>query len=349
MRLLTPLLVFLSTVVAERIQVTDEITIHEETLLRLRRLRRRRENGGRPKDQRRPITEANTRQRGGKSKRRRKKRTGKAGKAGKGKRKGKRDDDDDDEPIPSTSPIDVSLEPSVSIETDEPSKGKGSGGKSSKGSTKSRGKGGIPEYLFVESGKSKSSKSGKGYPLAPSSAPSKTTRAPTRAPIPPPTEVPTEAPIQTRDLTAAPTLETEIDPCQNVVCPDGEACFEGVCITDGVLAFRLSWSGFSDVDIHVTTPCGVEISYRDRVDEFTGGNLDIDDINGGSPAIENLVFPDFDRLPFGNYELYINNYSGGSDLWTAEVFIEGMNTDTFMGTDEFRTSIPAGNRDVTCP
>lgn len=82
--------------------------------------------------------------------------------------------------------------------------------------------------------------------------------------------------------------------------------------TDGVVVASISWSTPDDLDLHVVTPTGAEISYRNR--QADGGELDVDMCvrgrHGGVCAerpVENIVF--MERAPWGRYKVYVQNFN----------------------------------------
>ena len=66
---------------------------------------------------------------------------------------------------------------------------------------------------------------------------------------------------------------------------------------DGVLRFSIQWNdedyNNNDFDAHCVEPNGHEIYYGDKVNRYTGGNLDVDIIDPmrGTPAVENIAWP----------------------------------------------------------
>lgn len=87
--------------------------------------------------------------------------------------------------------------------------------------------------------------------------------------------------------------------------------------TEGVLVASIAWSTADDLDLHVVTPTGAEISYRNR--QADGGELDVDMCvrgrHGGVCAerpVENVVF--MDRPPWGRYKVYVQNFNYHADV-----------------------------------
>jgi uncharacterized protein YfaP (DUF2135 family) len=78
-----------------------------------------------------------------------------------------------------------------------------------------------------------------------------------------------------------------------------------------------------DLDIHVITPDGVEISYADKYDSSSQGELDHDSIPGLEGLyVENIFFP-VDGGPTGTYKYFVQNYNqidSTADYWTLQVY-----------------------------
>lgn len=97
-----------------------------------------------------------------------------------------------------------------------------------------------------------------------------------------------------------------------------------------------------DLDLHVITPTGVEISFENLEDETTGGELDVDKIPSevipfphiGRNA-ENIRFPIDGTAPAGVYEYWVNNFDqlgNSSDPWEMRVFEGDTVIRTITGT-----------------
>jgi hypothetical protein len=98
---------------------------------------------------------------------------------------------------------------------------------------------------------------------------------------------------------------------------------------DGVLRFSMMWADGdgdnSDLDLHCIEPKGNEIYFSNKRNSVTGGNLDID-ITGpnGKLAVENITFPDLNRMQEGVYKLFIRQFSArGSRGFKAEIEFNG--------------------------
>ena len=81
------------------------------------------------------------------------------------------------------------------------------------------------------------------------------------------------------------------------------------------MRFTLTWNTDADIDLHLDTPCGKTISYKNK--KACGGQLDVDDRCGhhqGAPGgPENIYWEDLSAPP-GVYSLYVRYYNecGGS-------------------------------------
>jgi hypothetical protein len=76
---------------------------------------------------------------------------------------------------------------------------------------------------------------------------------------------------------------------------------------DGKLRFSLAWLNTDDLDLHLRTPNGAHISFRDRHGQ--GGHLDVDanGMDGIRPdPVENIAFND---PRDGEYTVWVNQYS----------------------------------------
>lgn len=86
---------------------------------------------------------------------------------------------------------------------------------------------------------------------------------------------------------------------------------------DGVLRISLSFPDTADdYDLHVIEPNGNSINYINvRREQASSGVLDLDaqGVDGHQPPdkrVENVIYTDISRMPKGNYEVRVNNYSG---------------------------------------
>jgi len=99
-----------------------------------------------------------------------------------------------------------------------------------------------------------------------------------------------------------------------------QICANGVCVREGALRFTLTWSAATDLDLYVLTPDGVELSFNSPMGG--GGNLDHDDQDGGTSAVENVFF---DAPAVGKYTYWVHNYDGMVPAtFSVEVFRNGV-------------------------
>ena len=101
---------------------------------------------------------------------------------------------------------------------------------------------------------------------------------------------------------------------------------------DGVLRFSIQWNdddfNGNDFDAHcLVKPSNCEIYYANKSDPITWGTLDVD-IRWpvrGTPAVENITWPDKYRMKTGDYLFYVHNYAhnGGRSGFKAEIEFDG--------------------------
>jgi uncharacterized repeat protein (TIGR02543 family) len=85
----------------------------------------------------------------------------------------------------------------------------------------------------------------------------------------------------------------------------------------GVLRFTILWNmegaNIDDFDAYCLEPNGVQISYSNKVDFSTGGNLDRDETdprqNDENYGIENITWPNQSSIPDGNYTFWVHNFA----------------------------------------
>lgn len=82
---------------------------------------------------------------------------------------------------------------------------------------------------------------------------------------------------------------------------------------EAALRISLAWFNFDDLDLHVEEPNGNLIYFgnRNHPSQISGGKLDVDMNAGGRgsrEAVENIVFPDKQRLRDGLYKVRVNNF-----------------------------------------
>ena len=116
---------------------------------------------------------------------------------------------------------------------------------------------------------------------------------------------------------------TDSDVKQNVKSAGGKV--------DGVLRFSIQWNDEdynpNDFDAHCVEPNGHEIYYGDKINRYTGGNLDVDIIypTRGTPSVENITWPTKSKMKPGIYHFYVNCFSnnGGRSGFKAEIEFDG--------------------------
>ncbi len=128
---------------------------------------------------------------------------------------------------------------------------------------------------------------------------------------------------------------------------------------DGEIKITLLWNFYGDVDLHVTQPNGVELSFREMRDRRTGGRLDVDNREGGRGSAENVYWT---RPLKGKYRVNVEMYrispqsrrggearvvvknGGETSTYTVRLTFEGQNvlvTEFFYDPDAVRATTPA--------
>jgi hypothetical protein len=110
----------------------------------------------------------------------------------------------------------------------------------------------------------------------------------------------------------------------------------GGCVT-GDFRASLGWFNSDDLDIHLVEPDGHHIYYGNKKSIGTKGELDVDmnvsesGINTSRNAVENITYPNRNRMLEGQHHLYVNNYTHRERIDVGfEVEIEfGGTTTTF--------------------
>lgn len=99
---------------------------------------------------------------------------------------------------------------------------------------------------------------------------------------------------------------------------------------DGCLRFSIQWNedgeNRNDLDAHCIEPSGNRIYFGNKTRHNSSGSLDVDIIHPKSDqvAVENIIYTDINRMPPGNYQLLVHNYSNrGGKGFTAEVEFGG--------------------------
>ncbi|MCM1152420.1 MAG: hypothetical protein NC328_02035 [Muribaculum sp.] len=73
----------------------------------------------------------------------------------------------------------------------------------------------------------------------------------------------------------------------------------------GRLRVAILWNFHGDADLHVVTPSGRCIDYKNPRDGASSGEKDVDNREGGNNAVENIYWQ---NPPNGTYYVYINYY-----------------------------------------
>lgn len=100
---------------------------------------------------------------------------------------------------------------------------------------------------------------------------------------------------------------------------------------DGVLRFSIQWNDDqynpNDFDAHCIEPNGHEICFMNKHDRISMGNLDVDIIcpDNGRVAVENITWPDLQRMGEGQYKFFVHCYNncGGRTGFSAEIEFDG--------------------------
>jgi hypothetical protein len=98
---------------------------------------------------------------------------------------------------------------------------------------------------------------------------------------------------------------------------------------DGVLRFSIQWNteddNLNDYDAHCVEPSGNHIFFGTKMNHVTRGNLDVDIIHPKGTAVENITWPNINKMQEGVYEFSVHNYThrGGTSGFQAEIEFNG--------------------------
>ena len=102
---------------------------------------------------------------------------------------------------------------------------------------------------------------------------------------------------------------------------------------DGVLRFSIQWNDKpgewdeNDEDAHCIEPDKNHIYFSNKWHPRTDGSLDVDIVhpNQGKAAVENITWPDIERMKEGEYSFYVNCFTsrGGKTGFRAEIEFDG--------------------------
>lgn len=102
---------------------------------------------------------------------------------------------------------------------------------------------------------------------------------------------------------------------------------------NGELKVTLLWNFEGDIDLHVMQPNSKEIWYKNKVDNSTGGALDVDNRSGGRGSAENIYWQ---NPPQGQYKVALKYYGKsnttgniGSGTCSVVVFQPGKQPKTY--------------------
>jgi hypothetical protein len=111
-----------------------------------------------------------------------------------------------------------------------------------------------------------------------------------------------------------------------VACKDDKICINDNCKSDGTPRFTLTWDGYDDLDLSVTTPEGLAINWQNAIDEASSGYFEDDFDYTGSKHAESVVF-DGSIAPYGLYTINVEIYFQTGDLpdkWKLSVNVDGV-------------------------
>ncbi|MBA2664792.1 MAG: D-alanyl-D-alanine carboxypeptidase family protein [Bradymonadaceae bacterium] len=137
---------------------------------------------------------------------------------------------------------------------------------------------------------------------------------------PPATTQPTNPTTPTQ-----PTQPTTNTCTSDAQCTGAAECVNKACVKSGSLRFTLTWEANTDLDIHVLTPSGEKLWYRNR-NIADGGQFDSDSCIGSTCATSTKLQMEsvyWTRAATqGNYQVWAVNYSGTKSVpFTVDVTV----------------------------
>lgn len=117
--------------------------------------------------------------------------------------------------------------------------------------------------------------------------------------------------------TAITTTASAQDLCETAGdCPSGWDCHNDQCVEDGQLSIFASWSVGTDIDLHVVTPSGKEISADLGEHRADGGEIVRDECYSGTcegsvgQYMEHILWDSCTQPDPGRYRVWVVNYDG---------------------------------------
>jgi hypothetical protein len=89
-----------------------------------------------------------------------------------------------------------------------------------------------------------------------------------------------------------------------------------------------------DLDLHVVTPGGFHLSFIEKQDSVSKGELDYDDVpTSFGLHVEHVYFPLDDTAPVGDFTYFVQNFhpQDDPDDWTLKVFVDDSLVDEYSG------------------
>jgi hypothetical protein len=101
-----------------------------------------------------------------------------------------------------------------------------------------------------------------------------------------------------------------------------------VSVGSGTLQASLTWNTTADLDLWVEEPDGTTIAYYNSVSSTTGGQLDVDDVDGYGP--ENIFYEE--TPPAGTYTVKVDHFSGASPTNYTVTITNNGSTQSYSGS-----------------